>query len=83
MGYSLWPRIMDPIVNIFSSSRQLVVDFLDLTLLKDMIYVNIVLGISFALYSDVAFFTLQPLYLFYLGYSKVRRHMGSWLSLER
>lgn len=50
---------------------QMVVDFLDLTLLNDLVYVNIVLGISFALYSDVAFFTLQPLYLFNLGYSKV------------
>lgn len=48
-----------------------VVDFLDLTLLNDPVYVNIVLGISFALYSDMAFFTLQPLYLFELGYSKV------------
>lgn len=50
---------------------QMVVDFLDLTLLNDLVYVNIVLGISFALYSDVAFFTLQPMYLFHLGYSKV------------
>lgn len=50
---------------------QMVVDFLDLTLLNDFVYVNIVLGISFALYSDVAFFTLQPMYLFHLGYSKV------------
>lgn len=50
---------------------QVVVDFLDLTLLNDPIYVNIVLGISFALYSDVAFFTLQPMYLFELGYTKV------------
>lgn len=48
------------------------VDFLDLTLLKKFVYVNIVLGITFALYSDVAFFTLQPLYLFELGYSRVR-----------
>lgn len=47
------------------------VDFLDLTLLKKFVYVNIVLGITFALYSDVAFFTLQPLYLFELGYSRV------------
>ncbi|XP_055370805.1 monocarboxylate transporter 7 [Condylostylus longicornis] len=47
-----------------------IVDFLDLTLMKDPIYVNIVLGISFALYSDIAFFTLQPLYLFELGFSK-------------
>ncbi|KAL5278633.1 hypothetical protein ACFFRR_003331 [Megaselia abdita] len=46
------------------------VDFLDLALLKKFVYVNIVLGITFALYSDVAFFTLQPLYLFQLGYSR-------------
>ncbi|XP_055642216.1 monocarboxylate transporter 7 [Toxorhynchites rutilus septentrionalis] len=49
---------------------QVLVDFLDLTLLKDPIYVNIVLGISFALYSDIAFFTLQPMYLFMIGFSK-------------
>lgn len=50
---------------------QIIVDFLDLTLLKKPIYVNIVLGISFALYSDIAFFTLQPLYMFELGFDKV------------
>ncbi|XP_053680188.1 monocarboxylate transporter 7 [Anopheles nili] len=49
---------------------QILVDFLDLTLLKDPVYVNIVLGISFALYSDLAFFTLQPMYLFMLAFSK-------------
>lgn len=48
-----------------------IVDFLDLTLLKQPVYVNIVMGITFALYSDVAFFTMQPSYLFELGYSKV------------
>ncbi|XP_017036463.1 monocarboxylate transporter 7 [Drosophila kikkawai] len=48
-----------------------VVDFLDLTLLKKPVYVNIVLGITFALYSDITFFTMQPVYLFELGYSKV------------
>lgn len=51
---------------------QVVVDFLDLTLMKQPIYVNIVLGISFALYSDITFFTLQPLYMFELGFDKVR-----------
>lgn len=50
---------------------QTIVDFLDLTLLNDSIYLNIVLGLSFALYSDMAFFTLQPMYLFEIGYSKV------------
>ncbi|BFG01448.1 uncharacterized protein DMAD_01198 [Drosophila madeirensis] len=48
-----------------------VVDFLDLTLLKKPIYVNIVLGITFALYSDITFFTMQPVYLFELGYSRL------------
>lgn len=48
-----------------------IADFLDLTLFKQPIYVNIVLGITFALYSDIAFFTIQPSYLFELGYSKV------------
>ncbi|XP_075154484.1 monocarboxylate transporter 9 [Haematobia irritans] len=52
------------------SMWQIIVDFLDLTLLKKPIYVNIVLGISFALYSDIAFFTLQPLYMFELGFNK-------------
>lgn len=51
---------------------QIVVDFLDLTLLKNPVYVNIVVGISLAHYSDVAFFTFQPMYLFLLGYTKVR-----------
>ncbi|XP_053696195.1 monocarboxylate transporter 7 [Sabethes cyaneus] len=53
-----------------STKWQVLVDFLDLTLLKDPIYVNIVLGISFALYSDLAFFTLQPMYLFMIGFTK-------------
>lgn len=52
------------------SCWKVIVDFLDLQLLKKPIYVNIVLGISFALYSDIAFFTLQPLYLFELGFTK-------------
>uniref|UniRef100_Q6AWN8 RE57622p n=1 Tax=Drosophila melanogaster TaxID=7227 RepID=Q6AWN8_DROME len=47
-----------------------IVDFLDLTLLKKPIFVNIVLGITFALYSDITFFTMQPVYLFELGYSR-------------
>lgn len=52
-------------------NRIAIVNFLDLTLLKDAIYVNIALGMSFALYSDVMFFTIQPLYLFQLGFTKV------------
>jgi MFS transporter, MCT family, solute carrier family 16 (monocarboxylic acid transporters), member 9 len=51
---------------------QVLVDFLDLKLLQDPVYLNIVLGISFANYSDTAFFTIQPMYLFMLGFSKVK-----------
>lgn len=54
----------------FDRGLKTVVDFLDLTLLFDPVYVNIALGISFALYSDVAFFTIQPVYLFSIGISK-------------
>lgn len=50
--------------------RQKVVDFLDLTLLKDWIYVNIAIGLTTALYSDGAFFLLLPMYLFELGFSQ-------------
>jgi len=53
------------------SLRATIVDFLDLTLLKQPVYINIVLGITFALYSDITFFTMQPIYLFELGYTKV------------
>lgn len=37
--------------------------FLDLHLLRDGVYLNICLGMSFALYSDITFFTVQPIYL--------------------
>lgn len=45
---SLWPSL---------------VRFLDLRLLLDPVYVNIAVGMSFALYSDITFFTVQPLFL--------------------
>ncbi|XP_059618542.1 monocarboxylate transporter 9 [Phlebotomus argentipes] len=49
---------------------QVLVDFLDLTLMTDLTYVNIVLGISFALFSDNTFFAVLPMYLFELNFSK-------------
>ncbi|XP_055713264.1 monocarboxylate transporter 9 [Phlebotomus papatasi] len=49
---------------------QVLVDFLDLTLLNDLVYVNIVLGISFALFSDNTFFAVLPMYLLSLNFSK-------------
>lgn len=68
---------LNVIVEIY---RQKVVDFLDLTVLNDIIYVNMALGTSFALYSDNTFFTLQPMYLFELGFSRVR--WSSFLHFE-
>lgn len=62
---------LDMDLGFFLIFRRKVVDFLDLTLLEDFVYVNIVLGISFALYSDTSFFTIQPMYLFELGFAKV------------
>lgn len=50
--------------------RQKVVNFLDLTLLKDLVYVNIAIGLTMSLYSDGAFFILLPMYLFELGFTK-------------
>ncbi|KAG4068744.1 hypothetical protein HA402_002435 [Bradysia odoriphaga] len=60
----------DKILNSKNFLRKNVVDFLDLTILKDPIYVNISLGISFALYSDMSFFAIQPTYLLKLGFDK-------------
>lgn len=47
------------------------IDFLDLTLLKDPIYVNIVIGTTFVTFSDFIFFTLLPAYLVECGFSMV------------
>lgn len=53
------------------ASREKIVDFLDLTLLQELVYVNICIGMSFALFSDVSFFTIQPVYLEELKFTKV------------
>ncbi|CAD7091336.1 unnamed protein product [Hermetia illucens] len=44
---------------------------LDLTLIEDPIYMNLVVGIVFTFYSDLAFSAFQPLYLFEIDYSQV------------
>lgn len=62
---------------------QKIVDFLDLTLFKDPIYLNIILGNTFALYSDSAFFTLLPMYLFTLGFEKVLKHSLKFIIHQR
>lgn len=48
-----------------------IVHFLDLKLLNDAIYVNIVFGLTFALFSDSMFSTLLPVYMMDKGFSKV------------
>ncbi|CAG2066105.1 unnamed protein product, partial [Timema podura] len=47
-----------------------IVNFLDLKLLLDPIYSNIAVGIAFTFTADIIFFTILPIYLFYLGFSK-------------
>lgn len=47
-------------------------DFLDLTIAKDLVYLNIALGITFSILSDTTFNTLFPMYLFELKFSKVK-----------
>lgn len=46
-----------------------IADFLDLSLLQDFIYVNIVLGLSVSFVSDANFFTVFPFYLQSVGFS--------------
>lgn len=53
-----------------------IVDFLDLTLLKDMIYVNIALGVSCGLFSDNIFVSILPSYLNSLGF---HRDDAAWI----
>lgn len=48
-----------------------IVHFLDLKLLNDPIYVNIVFGLAFALFSDSMFSTLLPTYMMDKGFTKV------------
>lgn len=47
-------------LNLF---RQTVAEFLDLTLLKDFVYDNIIVGMSIVFFADLTFFTLEPLFL--------------------
>jgi hypothetical protein len=47
-----------------------VVDFLDLRLMLDPVYVNIAIGISVSFFADVTYCTLFPLVVLSLGYSK-------------
>lgn len=57
---------------LYSTFREKIVEFLDLSLLQELIYVNICIGMAFALFSDVSFFTIQPVYLQELKFTKVK-----------
>lgn len=48
-----------------------IVHILDLTFLKDAIYVNIALGFSFAMFSENMFNALVPIFLVQKGFSQV------------
>lgn len=48
-----------------------VAELLDFELLKDPIYVNIVLGITFAVFADMFFTNLMPVYLVEKGITMV------------
>lgn len=48
-----------------------IVDLFDLTLLCQPVYINICLGTSFVLFSDLTFFTIEPTYLRELQFDKM------------
>ncbi|CAH2050760.1 unnamed protein product, partial [Iphiclides podalirius] len=52
-----------PIIKNKEGKWQTVAEFLDLTLLKDLVYDNIIIGMSLTFFSDLTFFTLEPLFL--------------------
>ncbi|PNF41779.1 hypothetical protein B7P43_G03449 [Cryptotermes secundus] len=56
--------------NIFSRFWSAVVDFLDLRLMLDPVYVNIAIGIAVSFFADVTYCTLFPLVVLKLGFSR-------------
>lgn len=48
---------------------RVIVNFFDLGLLKDPVYVNLAVGVAFSFYSDFTFVTLFPLFMFSLNYT--------------
>lgn len=56
--------------NIFSRSWCAVINFLDLRLLLDPVYVNIVFGTGISFFADITYCALFPLVILRLGYSR-------------
>ncbi|XP_075975911.1 monocarboxylate transporter 9-like [Anticarsia gemmatalis] len=52
-----------PIIKNKEGKWQTIAEFLDLTLLKDLVYVNIIFGLALTFFSDLTFFTVEPLFL--------------------
>ncbi|KAJ8736103.1 hypothetical protein PYW08_006759 [Mythimna loreyi] len=52
-----------PIIKNKEGKWQTIAEFLDLSLLKDLVYVNIIFGLALTFFSDLTFFTLEPLFL--------------------
>lgn len=59
-----------PFIRLKCIFRKKLVDLLDLTLFNDWIYVNILIGITIALFSEDSFSVLLPLYLLDEGFTK-------------
>ncbi|CAH2267897.1 monocarboxylate transporter 9-like [Pararge aegeria] len=52
-----------PIIKNKEGKWQTVAEYLDLTLLKDLVYDNIIFGMALTFFADLTFFTLEPLFL--------------------
>ncbi|XP_045446147.1 monocarboxylate transporter 9-like [Melitaea cinxia] len=52
-----------PIIKNKEGKWQTIAEYLDLTLLKDLVYDNIIVGMSMTFFADLTFFTLEPLFL--------------------
>lgn len=60
-----------PIIKNKEGKWQTIAEYLDLTLLKDLVYVNIIFGLALTFFSDLTFFTVEPLFLDKVHLSRV------------